>query len=255
MSKSQDKAGSSDPKEKRKRSRVTPEQLAHLERFFASDRSPTAAKRREISELLGMQERQTQIWFQNRRAKAKLFDGKQDQDFPGLPPEVPPALAAGYDAELNALVHESDPIVVIPCTELSVGTWRRVASTVAKYDLVAYVCDRQRIVTWFIHTGGQSFKMDIPFDSIRETKFIAGSPGMGHASFALTRPPLFYLEAIDPTSPVASKIWKRCADWTEGMQATKILRHDLTGAAIQLAHVLRLIAANSAGPAVSLYPP
>jgi len=53
-------------KEKRKRSRVTPEQLVHLERLFSLDRSPTAARRREISELLGMQERQTQIWFQNR---------------------------------------------------------------------------------------------------------------------------------------------------------------------------------------------
>jgi regulatory protein PHO2 len=53
-------------KEKRKRSRVNPEQLIHLERFFALDRSPTAARRREISDLLGMQERQTQIWFQNR---------------------------------------------------------------------------------------------------------------------------------------------------------------------------------------------
>lgn len=53
-------------KEKRKRSRVTPEQLGHLENFFGVDRSPTAARRREISDLLGMQERQTQIWFQNR---------------------------------------------------------------------------------------------------------------------------------------------------------------------------------------------
>lgn len=55
-----------DPKGKRKRSRVTPEQLAHLERFFAADRSPTAARRKEISDMLGMTERQTQIWFQNR---------------------------------------------------------------------------------------------------------------------------------------------------------------------------------------------
>jgi hypothetical protein len=53
-------------REKRKRSRVTPDQLVHLERFFNMDRSPTATRRREISELLGMQERQTQIWFQNR---------------------------------------------------------------------------------------------------------------------------------------------------------------------------------------------
>jgi len=59
-------ASAKSEKEKRKRSRVTPEQLVHLERFFSVDRSPTAARRREISELLGMQERQTQIWFQNR---------------------------------------------------------------------------------------------------------------------------------------------------------------------------------------------
>lgn len=53
-------------KEKRKRSRVTPEQLVHLERYFAMDRSPTAARRKDISDHLGMHERQTQIWFQNR---------------------------------------------------------------------------------------------------------------------------------------------------------------------------------------------
>lgn len=59
-------------KEKRKRSRVTPEQLVHLERFFSIDRSPTAVRRKEISELLGMQERQTQIWFQNRSASTYI---------------------------------------------------------------------------------------------------------------------------------------------------------------------------------------
>lgn len=61
-------------KEKRKRSRVTPEQLVHLERFFSIDRSPTAARRKEISDTLGMQERQTQIWFQNRSVSASLRD-------------------------------------------------------------------------------------------------------------------------------------------------------------------------------------
>ena len=54
------------PSGRRKRSRVTPEQLAYLERVFTIDKSPGAARRKEISELLGMQERQTQIWFQNR---------------------------------------------------------------------------------------------------------------------------------------------------------------------------------------------
>lgn len=59
--------------EKRKRSRVTPEQLLHLERFFAIDRSPTATRRKEVSDLLGMQERQTQIWFQNRLVHLQTF--------------------------------------------------------------------------------------------------------------------------------------------------------------------------------------
>lgn len=59
-------------REKRKRSRVTPEQLVHLERFFTLDRSPTAARRKEISDMLGMQERQTQIWFQNRSAPTSI---------------------------------------------------------------------------------------------------------------------------------------------------------------------------------------
>ena len=59
---------------KRKRGRVNPTQLAHLERAYAKDRSLDAARRKEISEALGMEERQTQIWFQNRRAKAKLLE-------------------------------------------------------------------------------------------------------------------------------------------------------------------------------------
>lgn len=68
---SKGKADKDGEKEKRKRSRVTPEQLVHLERFFSVDRSPTAVRRKEISELLGMQERQTQIWFQNRYIQLK----------------------------------------------------------------------------------------------------------------------------------------------------------------------------------------
>ena len=59
-----------EPRERRKRSRVSPEQLVVLEAIFAADRCPTAVRRKEISEQLGMNERQTQIWFQNRCALA-----------------------------------------------------------------------------------------------------------------------------------------------------------------------------------------
>lgn len=253
-------ANSQDPdgKEKRKRSRVTPEQLAHLERFFATDRSPTAIRRREISEMLGMQERQTQIWFQNRRAKAKLLDGKQDLDPSEYPPDAPPALSTGFDVELQDTLHEEDPITIIPCVELVVGTWRRVAAVVGKYDLVAYLCDGRHKLSWFICSDGCGFKMDIPFETIIDTKFNNASPGMGQATFVLSRPPSFFREiSLPPSAPDTkpAKAWKQCADWTENMQATKVLQHDLVGAAIQLAHVLRTIASSSVGPSVPLYPP
>lgn len=60
----------------RKRSHVTPQQLTYLERFFALDRSPGAAERKEISKLLGMQERQLQVWISNRRAVAKMHESQ-----------------------------------------------------------------------------------------------------------------------------------------------------------------------------------
>lgn len=243
------KAKAGEPREKRKRSRVTPEQLTHLERFFAADRSPTAARRKEISELLGMQERQTQIWFQNRRAKAKLLDGKKSRhlgnEWSDTPPDTPPQLSAGFEADLHSLIHEDHPVSIIPCTDLSIGSWRRIAT--GKHDLVAYVCEARRCLTWFIHSAGYGFKMEIPFETITHTEFRNAAPGEGLAYFHLAHPPLFYLEHIasprahDGLSPGVGpviKTWKKCSDWTEGTQASQVFRHDLIGSAVQLAHVL-----------------
>jgi regulatory protein PHO2 len=90
--------------------------------------------------------------------------------------------------------------------------------------------------------------MEIPFCTIIDTEFVNAAPGSGLASFFLSRPPLFYLEDLvtPPTDGPPVRSWKRCADWTEGMQATKILRHDLLGSAVQLAHVLRNLQAQAA---------
>lgn len=238
------------PREKRKRSRVTPEQLVHLERFFALDRSPTAARRKEISDMLGMLERQTQIWFQNRRAKAKLQDGKKTRGASAeSPPDTPPDLAAGFEAELHDLLHEDEAITIIPCTDLAIGTWRRIASTVGKHDLVAYFSDSKRTLTWFIQSSGYGFKMEIPFDIILNTEFNHAAPGSGLVSFVLARPPTFYLESLDPV-----RHWKQCADWTEGQQASLVLRHDLVGSAVQLAHVLRHLNVHSSRPYLHQHP-
>lgn len=86
--------------------------------------------------------------------------------------------------------------------------------------------------------------MEIPFEIVTHTEFRSAGPGEGLASFTLSQPPMFFLEHI--TSPRSGgglggtvvKTWKKCSDWTEGTQASHVMRHDLIGSAVQLAHVL-----------------
>ncbi|KAJ7219962.1 homeodomain transcription factor [Mycena pura] len=238
----------SDP-DKPKRCRVTPDQLVHLEHLFITERSPTASRRREISELLGMQERQTQIWFQNRRAKAKLQNSKikKAKDLcQGPDPRILPRLSMSFENELNNLIHEDEPVTFIPCTSLAIGCWQRITVDTSQRDLVAYTCENKRCLTWFIHNGGVGFKMEISLDTIVHAEFTHTSSGpTGLASFALSRPPLFYLES--PSDHGLSRQWKRSTDWTEGHQASQVLRHDLVGNATSLAFLVQSLQVGAEG--------
>lgn len=98
--------------------------------------------------------------------------------------------------------------------------------------------------------------MEIAFDTIIETEFHNQAPGSGLAVFILSRPPAFFLEhVVSGTSGVPIRTWKRCTDWTEGLQATTILRHELIGSAVQLAHVLGNLQTNSSGAEIILHSP
>lgn len=101
--------------------------------------------------------------------------------------------------------------------------------------------------------------MEIPFDIIANTKFTNAAPGSGLASFILSQPPTFYLESFLPPCPgpgtQSVRYWKKCADWTEDQQATKVLRHNLVGSAVQLAHVLRHVNAHTSGSDIRLHSP
>jgi len=81
--------------------------------------------------------------------------------------------------------------------------------------------------------------MEIPFDAIRETDFHGAAPGTGLATFFLSEPPRFYLEHSAPRMDGKMIMsWKQCSDWTEGAQATLVLRHELLG---PMAHLSRLV--------------
>lgn len=112
-------------------------------------------------------------------------------------------------------------------------------------------------MTWFIHSAGYGFKMEIPYDTITHTDFRNASPGQGLSSFTLSQPPIFYLEHFSSPRegrPVF-KSWRQCADWTEGMQATKVLRHDLIGSAVHLAHFLQDLRNNRSNSDIQLITP
>lgn len=130
---------------------------------------------------------------------------------------------------------------LIPCNELSIGTWRRIASTMGQYDLVAYTCEAKRCITWFIQSSGRGFKMEMSYDSIVDIGFSNAVTGDGEAVFIVDRPPMFYLEQFyqpDFAQPMP-KFWKRCTDWTEDLQASQILCHTLSGPAAMLANIVR----------------
>jgi regulatory protein PHO2 len=132
-------------------------------------------------------------------------------------------------------------VTIIPCTDLTIGTWRRVSSGENTHDLVAYVCDAKRCLNWFIHSNGYGFKMEIPFNTIADTEFELLEDRTALTCFILSHPPIFYLETV--SSPLVDKpavrTWKRCSDWTEGHQASHILRHTVVGSETHLANVLR----------------
>ncbi|KAF8638700.1 hypothetical protein AX17_001995 [Amanita inopinata Kibby_2008] len=243
-------------KEKKKRLRVTPVQLAQLEHFFAINRSPTAARRKEISNTLGMQERQTQIWFQNRRAKAKTRGDKTSRkDVEPLASERPPLLSTGYDIDLHNAINEEErkrfyctiqrelmmtmrnvtAIIVIPCVSLTVGSWRRIAAVGSRFDLVAYISEVKQCLTWFIQSDGCRFKMVIPLHSIMHAALNDHTGESVLLSLFLSECPRFLIQ--DLKLPGSSYDWKVCSDWTEERQASTVLRHDLLGPALQLAHL------------------
>ncbi|KAA1471702.1 hypothetical protein DENSPDRAFT_850398 [Dentipellis sp. KUC8613] len=59
------------------RKRTSPQQLTVLENVFTEDQKPDTALRKHLAEELNMSSREVQVWFQNRRAKAKKTAEKE----------------------------------------------------------------------------------------------------------------------------------------------------------------------------------
>lgn len=106
---------------------------------------------------------------------------------------------------------------------------------------MAYCSTETRNLTWYVQSDGSGFKMEIPFDTVIDVEYANTTPGSGLASFELSRPPYFFLEDKVQDATATSKHWKRCTDWTEGLQATHILRHDVIALAAPFSRIVQKI--------------
>lgn len=109
-----------------------------------------------------------------------------------------------------------------------------------------YLCSAQARLSHFIHAAGCSVKMDIPFNTIVDMQLISATAESVQASFVLSQPPVFFLEDTQMASDGSGSLkkWVRCADWTENLQASSVLRHDVSGSPAPLAYLWQTVSAS-----------
>lgn len=72
----------------RRRTHLKPSQVAVLQETFVTNTLPDAAVRSQLAHELGVTERTVQIWFQNRRAKARKLEASSGGSMSSLVPNV-----------------------------------------------------------------------------------------------------------------------------------------------------------------------
>lgn len=88
-------------KSKAKRERASWQQKLILEKIFESNQYPDLTIRTQLSDQLGMSPRKIQIWFQNRRTKAKQKNPKDDD----------------ADLDINEPVKDGNTYLAIACSQ------------------------------------------------------------------------------------------------------------------------------------------
>lgn len=138
---------------------------------------------------------------------------------------------------------------MIPCTDVLIGKWRRMNTGAS--DLLVYLSEARRTLTYYVRSADIGFKMRIPFETIMATEYTHDfAPGCDRASLLLGRPPTFYREVPSRTGSASTlgRSWRPANDWTEGGQASTCTRHEIVGPSGQLSMALRSILATSAPP-------
>jgi len=124
-------------------------------------------------------------------------------------------------------------IVVIQhfnCRSLSIGSWRRVGQS--QMDLIIFYSPEKACVTYYINNDSAGYKIEYPFawiksinlvqnDDLEECDELASQTAF--LLVELNRPPKFYMDGSGAGG------FYECSDFTEDMQASRVLVHKLGG--------------------------
>ncbi|KAG5976493.1 hypothetical protein E4U55_007304 [Claviceps digitariae] len=235
-----------------KRQRATQDQLNILEVEFNKNPTPTAGVRDRIAEEINMTERSVQIWFQNRRAKIKLLAKRSletGEDIDSIPEsmraylamqamETGKGLAGNYLGRSGLMSYGHNGMLLgaesgqgkvlihhLTCRSLSIGKWTRVGQNTM--DLIIFYSPDKCTMTYYINNEQAGYKIEYPFSYIKNIwlENNDNDPNkMGGIVIELNQPPNFMMDS----SPSVSGFFP-CTDFTEDLQATQCMIHQLGG--------------------------
>ncbi|KAK4514535.1 uncharacterized protein ATC70_002133 [Mucor velutinosus] len=122
---------------------------------------------------------------------------------------------------------------LITATAVTVGSWHRMK--ISQQDLMCYYKLNERAFSWHIRDSNYHFKMMISFDNIASIELnVLDDHISAQIDMDLVEAPIFFMEN--------NSSWVQCSDFTEGMQASVVLRHTVRGLAADLRQELLAIA-------------
>ncbi|KAI7900024.1 homeobox domain-containing protein [Cokeromyces recurvatus] len=126
------------------------------------------------------------------------------------------------------------PSGVITATSVTIGSWHRMK--ISQQDLMCYYKLNERSFSWHIRDSNYHFKMMMSFDSITSIELnVLEDHISAQIDIDLIEPPIFFMEKENAN-------WIQCSDFTEGIQASVVLRHTIRGLASDLRQELLGIA-------------